>query len=222
MNDANTTTNAAPTGASTGATLAIATDVKAAALLTPEGHRLIVQHLRNPARSICVAVPDAPWTALRTAAVPEQYIGLLDAVLDNAAKSILKRYAIAFSLLPSTIPSALLTADAIMTEAAGSASEWLSKDELSAAWETSATRKAFITNPNYAANQAYRAQVNNFAELIKKLAGKTSTYNEQQLDIMQAKIHEDDHMTEFGQFVMRRIEQLRNKKPAEELSFALL
>ncbi len=214
MSTIETTTNAA--------TLAINTDVKAAALLTPEGHRLIVQHLRNPARSICVAVPDAPWTNLRSSGTPETYIGLLEAVLDNAAKAILKRYAVAFSLLPTSIPANLLTSDAIMTEAAGSASEWLSKDELTAAWESSATRKAFICNANYAANAAYRAQVNNFAELIKKLAGKTSTYQEQQLDIMQAKLHEDDHMTEFGQFVMRRIEQLRNKKPAEELSFALL
>lgn len=206
----------------TATTLNISTDVKAAALLTPADHRLIVQHLRNPARSICVAVPAAPWTQLRTSGVPETYVGLLDAVLDNAAKAILKRYAVAFSLLPTSIPANLLTADAIMTEAAGSASEWLSKEELTAAWETSATRKQFITNPNYAANQAYRAQVNNFAELIKKLAGKTSAYEPAQLDIMQAKIHEDDHMTEFGQFVMRRIEQLRNRKPAEELSFALL
>lgn len=203
-------------------TYAIHTDVKAAALLTPATHRMIVQHLRNPARSICVAIPAAPWTQLRAGGVPEQYIGLLDGVLENAAKAILKRYAIAFSLLPTSIPAALLTSDSIMAEAAGSASEWLSKDELSAAWETSATRKQFITNPNYAANQAYRAQVNNFAELIKKLAGKTSAYEPQQLDIMQAKIHEDDHMTEFGQFVMRRIEQLRNRKPTEELSFALL
>lgn len=203
-------------------TLTINTDVKAAALLTAAGHRLIVQHLRNPARSICVAVPDAPWAQLRTSSVPEQYLGLLEAVLDNAAKAILKRYAIAFTLLPTSIPAALLTSDAIMAEAAGSAGEWLSKDELTAAWEASATRKQFINNQNYASNQAYRAQVNNFAELIKKLAGKTSAYDPQQLDIMQAKIHEDDHVTEFGQFVMRRIEQLRNKKPAEELSFALL
>lgn len=203
-------------------TLIIHTDVKAAALLTPASHRLIVQHLRNPARSICVAIPDAPWAQLRADSVPLQYISLLDGILESAAKAILKRYAIAFSILPSSIPASLLAGDAILTEAAGSASEWLSKDDLSAAWETSATRRSFITNPNYAANQAYRAQVNNFAELVKKLSGKTSAYKSEELDIIQAKLHEDDHMTEFGQFVMRRIEQLRNRKPSEELSFALL
>lgn len=203
-------------------TFAVNTDVKAAALLTPATHRLIVQHLRNPARAICVSIPATPWEQLRASGTPEAYIGLLDAVLENAAKSILKRYALAFTLLPTSIPANLLSGDAILTEAAGSASEWLSKEELTAAWETSATRRQFITNPNYAANQAYRAQVNVFADLIKKLAGKTSTYTPTELDVMQAKLHEDDHTTEFGQFVMRRIEALRNKPAPAVMDFALL
>jgi hypothetical protein len=100
-----------------------------------------------------------------------------------------------------------------MSEATSGNTEWLSKEELTKAWEASATRRAFITDPRYnsASGKGYRAAVAMFTELVIKLAGKTSAYTEPELDKMLVKLHEDDHSTEFGTFVLRRIEQIRNK-----------
>lgn len=199
----------------TGATLMIYTDVKVAAnaLLTTPGTRLIVQPFRNPARHAAILCPDAAWAD--TATLPEQYRGLIATVLENAAKSILKSYVSSYSLQPSTIPAALFTPDAIMSEAAGNNTEWLSKEELTAAWETSATRKQWITDSRYASMREFREVVNYYADLIKKLSGKTSAYKPEDLDLIVAKLRSEDHDTELGMFVLRRVDQLRNRKDTQ-------
>lgn len=205
----------------TGESLHIHTDVKSALALTlGDDERLIVQNFRNPSRQACIIMKAHAWDAIGSA--PEQFRALLSTVLENAAKSILRRYCLSYSLMPMVIPSALLTVDAIMAEAAGNNSEWLDKDELAAAWDASATRAQFIKNPNYAASAEYRKLVNHFADLVKKLAGKTSAYTPEELDVIAAKLHEDDHATEMGQFIFRRIDQLRNRKAAPLMDLSLL
>lgn len=204
----------------TGVALPLSTDAKAARLLCAEGHRTIVQNFRNPARTLAVNISTEAWAPIATA--PEQFRPLLDAVLESAAKSILKRYADAFTLHPSAIPADLFTPDAIMAEAAGNNSEWLSKEELQTAWEQSATRKQFISNPNYAANAAYRKAFAYYADLILKLAGKTTAYEPKELDIMVAKLAPADLDTPLGDFIVRRTEALRNKPQRAAVDMDLL
>ncbi len=205
----------------TGPSLMIHTDVKGAlALDIPDGERLIVQNFRNPSRQACVIIPADAWAGVDT--IPEQFRGLVSSVLEQGAKSILRRYCLNYSLMPMAIPANLFSADAILSEAAGNNSDWLDADEMAAAWDTSATRAQFIKNPNYAASAEYRKLVNHFAETVKKLAGKKVSIQPKDLDAIAAKIHADDHATEFGQFVFRRIEQLRNRKVAEGFDLALL
>lgn len=197
----------------TGPMLSLMTDPKACALLTATGERYIRKNYRNPARAFCANVPDSAWATLSD--VPEQYRGLLETVLTNAAESIIKRYVDGYTLPPSHIPAALFTSDAIMTEAAGNNSTSYTKEELTAAWEASVTRKDYISRPQYASSKEFRTTVNWFADLIKKLAGRSTGYTPDELDIMVAKLHENDHDTEFGQYVFRRVEQLRNRKAPE-------
>lgn len=191
------------------------TNKKQAHLLAQDGQRTVHQDFRNPSRTIAINVNERAWQDLKAANIPEQYAGLLERVIDNAAQSILKRYAEAFTLLPTSVPCDLFTPDAIMAEAIGNNSEWLTKDELTAAWEQSATRKRYVTDTRYANSSDYRKAVNAYAEMVLKLAGKTVSYTPDQLDVIVAKLHSDDLDTPLGSFVLRRVEALKNKRPSE-------
>jgi hypothetical protein len=196
--------------------------ITAELLIAPANSRVITQLFRNPARMASVIIHNTAWQAMTdsigTNGAP--YAALLGAVLETAAKAILKRRIENMSLFPTEIDDAIFSDDAILSEATSGNSEWLSKEEITQAWEASATRKAFITDPKYTANVHYRKAVADFADLIIKLAGKTSAYEMADLDIMQAKMLEADHDSELVAFMNRRIEQIRNKpaKPAYSLN----
>jgi hypothetical protein len=185
------------------------------------GQRLITARFRNPSRSATVVVPITAWETMQSQ-VPAPYAALLGAVLETAAKSILSRRLENMSVWPTSIDASILTPDAILSEASGANTEWLTREELTAAWEASATRKAFINSPNYQANKAYRQAVEMFKELVLKLAGKTSQYQESELDKILAKMHEDDFSTEFGVFVIKRIEALKNKPARASVDMDIL
>ena len=201
-------------------TLTVYTDPKQAPTIAA-GQRLITSRFRNPSRSATVVISTAAWDTMNSQ-VPATYASLLGAVLETAAKSILSKRLENMSVWPSTIDSAILTPDAILSEASGANTEWLTREELTAAWEASATRKQFITSPNYQANKAYRQAVEMFKELVLKLAGKTSQYQESELDKILAKMHADDFETEFGSFIIKRIEALKNKPAKTAIDMDIL
>lgn len=203
-------TNAATANAATIATVATYTDREACALTAKSNERTISQRWKNPARSVSVNIPATPWDQMALE-IPETYRPVISAVLESAAKSILKRHVEAYSALPAQLPANIFSFDALMTEAQEGNSDWMSKEELQSAWEQSTTRKMFITNPNYAANAGYRKAVAYYSDLILKLAGKTSSYKPDELDIIVAKLNEQDAHTELGAFICKRVEQLRNK-----------
>lgn len=208
------------TTATTSEALTVYTDPKQCPTLAA-GQRAITARFRNPSRSATVLILDTAWTTM-SATVPAPYASLLGAVLETAAKSILSKRLENMGVWPSTIDSAILTPDAILSEASGANTEWLTREELTAAWEASATRKQFITSPNYQANKAYRQAVEMFKELVLKLSGKTSQYQESELDKILAKMHEDDFSTEFGTFVIKRIEALKNKPAKTAIDMDIL
>lgn len=174
--------------------------------------RLIVARMRNPSRVAAIAIPNTSWAKL--ADVPEQYRPLLEGVLHTAAKDILSRYLSSFTTWPSEMPAHLFSDDAILEQASGANSDWMDKEALESAWKASATRKAFIADPRYTGNPAYRKAVSAFESLILKFAGKSSQYKPEELDKILAKLADDDLQTEMGMFVIRRIEAIRNKPVA--------
>lgn len=183
--------------------------------------RVITARFRNPARSATVVISNQAWADMERQ-VPANYAPLLAAVLETAAKSILAKRLEALTIWPSTINPAIFSADAIISEASGANTEWLTREELTQAWETSKTRQQFITSPNYQSSKAYRQAVDMFKELILKLAGKTSQYQESELDKILVKIHADDLETEFGGFIIKRIEQLKNKPAKSAIDLDIL
>ena len=188
------------------------TDPNACAIVRSEAQRTIVQRWKAPARAVAINISNAPWANLETDGVPEQYRAILAAVLEGAAKSILKRTVESYNVIPATISPALFTSEALIDEATTGASEWMSKEELTEAWNQSATRKALILdNPKYKESAAYRRAANAYAELVLKLAGKTSAYEPEDLDWLLAKFNEADLNTELEAFMVRRIEMLQRK-----------
>ena len=183
--------------------------------------RLIIVRFKNPARAAAIAIPAEPWERMKRE-VPMAYASLLDAVLEKAAKDILSAALASFTTWPSEIDAMRFTFDALMEQAAGSNSGWLSKEELANAWKASATRKAFYGDARFGTNPAYRKAVGKFEELILKMAAKNASYKEEELDKILAKIADDDLTSEFGTFIVRRIEQMRNKPMTAEVDLDLL
>ena len=190
--------------------------------VTPSAsERLIIVRFKNPARAAAIAIPAEPWERMKRE-VPMAYAGLLDAVLERAAKDILSVTLASFTTWPTEIDAMRFTFDALMEQASGSNSGWLSKEELAVAWKASATRKAFYSDARFGSNPAYRKAVGKFEELILKMAAKNASYKEEELDKILAKLDDEDLTSEFGTFIVRRIEQIRNKPMNAEVDLDLL
>lgn len=177
--------------------------------------RAITARFKNPARSATIVISATPWDDLSN--VPEQYRPILDAVLETAAKSIISKHLNAFSLWPSTIDAGYFAPAAILDEATSANNQWLSKEELETAWKTSATRQQWVSRDDYKTSQAFRKAVAHYEEQVLKLSGKTSQFDPADLDLILAKMKPEDLSTEFGAFVVRRVEAIRNRpvKPRE-------
>ena len=200
--------------------LSIYTSADSAALTATANQRTILARFRNPSRTFAVNISNDAW--MRIAHIDATYKPLLEAVLYSAAQAILARFINNAGMTPSTIPAQLFSNDAILEEANGNNSEWLTKEELTEAWKASATRAAIYNQQRYANEPAYRRAFIRFEELILKLAGKTSTYEEKELDTMLAKIADADLGTAFGMFAVRRIEALRNKPQKTDVDYDVL
>lgn len=184
--------------------------------------RMIECSFRAPARYAACIIPADAWQRMNASVADASYKSLLEAVLDKAAKSILSARIESMSVFPSEIDDSIFTADAILNEAIGGNSEWLSKEELTALWERSVTRTKYTTSPRYASDAHYRKAVNMFTDMILKLAGKTTSFTAEECDKILAKLSPEDMDTELGAFIVRRLEQIRNKPQRAEIDLDVL
>lgn len=199
------------------AMLTIYREVSGANITRKENERTIKQSFKNPARSAFINIPNDAFAKLDDLEIPSQYRSLLIAVLESAAKAIISRYVNNLSgNIPSEINSEWFSNEAILEEASGNNSQWMNKEELTKAWEESATRQRMVGDKRYSENKQYRAAVNRYAELILGMSGKTTQYKESELDLILAKLENNDIDSEIGSFIMRRVESIRNK-PAKEM-----
>ena len=189
---------------------------------TQQNKKLVEVSFRSPARYAACFIPADAWDQLSDSVGNPVYKALLSAVLEKAAKSILSARLENMSVFPREIDDSIFTADAILSEAAGNNSEWMTKEELTAAWEQSATRAKFTQNPRYAGDINYRKAVNAFADMVLKLAGKTTTFKPEECDKILVKLDAADMDTELGSFVVRRLEQIRNKPQRTEVDLDCL
>lgn len=181
--------------------------------LTNEGKavRSITARFKNPARVATLNIPAAAWTAIESEPMNANYRSILMAVLDSAAKSLISKQLSAFSVWPSSIDAGTFAPAALLDEATGANSDWMTKEEIEQAWRDSATRAKWAKSPSYASNPAFRRAVTHYEQLVCKMAGKTTSYTPEDLDLILAKMDAADLATELGSFVTRRIEAIKNK-----------
>ena len=204
----------------------IHTNIDAASLAATSNEKTIVCRFKNPARAVAVNISAEPWILLAQKVADNDYRALLEGVLYSAAKTIISRYYLntweTHKITVSSIPETLLTNAALLDEASGNNSEWMSKEELTEAWKASATRARIFNQQRYATDRAYQRAYTRYEEMVLKLAGKTSSYTSDELDVILAKMDETDFHTTFGAFVLRRLEALKNKPAAADVDLSVL
>lgn len=173
--------------------------------------RSITARFKNPARAAHLNIPAGAWANLAASGTPDNYRPILEAVLESAAKSLISKHLSQTTYWPSSLDAALFSEASLLDEATGANSDWMSKDEIEAAWRESATRKAWVSSPNYSANQAFRKAVAHYENLVSRLAGKTSQYTPNELDLILAKLKAEDISTELGSFIVRRVDAIKNR-----------
>lgn len=220
VNNVNNETSASSETTTTEKLLPIYATADSARATLRDSEKTIKQGFKNPARAAFVNVPSEAWDKLRNSGIPDQYASLLDAVLVTAAKSIIKRSVDNLSgNIPATMPAHWFTADAILEEATATNNGMMSKAELEDAWQQSETRKRIMGSERYKASREYRIAANAYADLILGLTARKPDYKDDELDKMVAKLDDADLDTDFGAFILRRVDAIRNKpaKPAFDL-----
>ena len=178
-----------------------------------ETRTAIVSRFRNPKKEYCVILSKDLFSVPET--VPENYRTIIENALQNAAREILRNFVKEFSYVPGEVSENLFSIENILDVANNAVSENLSKEEFEELWKTSETRKHYTTSDKYKNNGQYRKIFARFEELILKLQGTKSKFEESELDTILIKIKEEDLDSEFGQYVAKRIAYFKNK-PAKQ------
>ena len=190
-------------------------------LVTKENHRVVTVQQRQPTRYFHVIV-DCELISELLETIPAIVKPIVDASLMNAAKDIfsdfLKGYAV--GVTPSTIDSGYFALNALIDRATNAGIQWLSKEEVTEQWKQSVTYNAWIASPKFKTVPQFAKAVNYYSDLILKLSGKTSSYKDSDLDLILAKLNEDDMTTPLGGFILRRVEALKAKPAQADINAA--
>ncbi len=79
-----------------------------------------------------------------------------------------------------------------------------------------------MTSDKYKTNGQYRKIFARFEELILKLQGTKSKFEENELDTILVKIKDEDLENEFGQYVAKRVQYFKTKPVKESATLDLL
>lgn len=162
-----------------------------------------------------------PLDAIKAPQVPDAFRAIVESALHSAAESVLKRFCTenpgSFELGSEQFEQANL-AEAFLQR--GEA--WLSKAELQDAFNASATWARIQSRAEFRTNATYQKQAQNFKDAILKLTGKAVQMPSDVCDNLLAKIEDRDFDTPFGAFVVRRLDQLKNRRQETESDFGAL
>lgn len=163
-------------------------------------------------RAICV-----PMEIVSAPEVPESFRAIVESVLRNQATETLKKFC---EENPNSfeINSELLTRVQLTEDFLNSGDSWMSKQELEISFTSSATWKRIVSREEFKSNQVYQNAANAFKETILKLSGKAVSIPADKCDQILSKISDDDLETSFGNFVVRRLNQIRSKS-SEAIDF---
>jgi hypothetical protein len=170
---------------------------------------------QNPvAYECCVLVPtEVIESGLADLAglVPDQTIAVIKTARATAAETLLRKHYEAGSytggMSASWFEGSKL--DTAFVESANTRSEWLTKEELQALWNSSATRLRMVSRAEYRTNKTYQGAFATFEQKVLGLAGKATRYEQDWQDRLLAKMEAQDLDTALGAFLVFRIEKMQ-------------
>lgn len=154
-----------------------------------------------------------PMEMVKAPDVVESFRALVEAALLNTAETVLKNHVNSepnnFEILCSMFERPNLVEVFL-----SNGSTWMSKEELEIGFTASATWKRITNRAEFANNKTYQAAANYFKESILKLTGKATKIAPEECDKILSKIEDSDLETEFGAFVVKRIQSIKNSNSA--------
>lgn len=152
-----------------------------------------------------------PFECVTAPEVPDQFRPLVESALMSAAETVLRDHVNAEGDQCNTIPLALFSRPSLIETFMGREA-WMTREQLEVAFTGSTTWKRIASRPEYQANASYRKMAEYFKGQILKLAGKRVDIPAAECDVLMTKISDSDLETEFGSFVLRRLDAIKNRK----------
>lgn len=156
-----------------------------------------------------------PIECVKAPEVSESFRALVESVLISQAEATLKNHVNANGDGANEVPLSLFDRTELVSSFLTGADNWMSKEALERAFTVSATWKKITSNPNFATNGVYQVQANRFKDAILKLTGKAVQMDPDKCDMILAKIEDSDLDTEFGGFVVNRLNKIKNNGEKE-------
>jgi len=152
--------------------------------------------------------------------VPAAFRAIVESALLESAKGILAKFC-GETPIASEIPLGLFSQESLTEQFLSRGEVWFSKEELEKEFVNSATWKRISGKQEFSSSAVYQKAANQFKDTICKLSGKTAKIEDSICDVILAKLEDSDLSTEFGGFVVRRIEAIKARK-TEELDLSSL
>lgn len=158
-----------------------------------------------------------PMECVSAVDVSESFRALVESALNSQAESVLKSFC---TDNPNSfeIDSSLFDRPNLVESFLNRGSNWLNKKELELQFTASATWKRICSRPEFQNNKTYQAVANRFKDTILKLSGKATVLTAEDSDKILSKIENSDLATSFGEFVVSRLDSMKNRK-SEEIDF---
>lgn len=153
----------------------------------------------------CVTAPelnDSPFRAL------------VESALQSAAETVLRDWVNQEGDSCFEIPAEQFNRPNLIETFMGRES-WLSKEALDLAFTQSQTWNRIVSRPEFKSNKSYQRAANLFKDSILKLSGKNTSLKPELCDALLVKLEDSDLNTEFGAFVVKRLNQIKNKNVEE-------
>ena len=192
----------------------------AAAALPKDGQHLVIKAKKNSSRGTDTDDGWAVWCVIPAFGADIGALGawseVVNSVLMQQASDSLKSWRLN-NPITSHVPRSLFSVQQLREDfLAGGAGMAMDKETLEKLYCASATHQAFITSDKFKFNQQYRTLVDVFKGKIVSLAGRSQgSLSDSDLDAMVAKLADEDLSTQFGVYVVNRIQQIKKKREDE-------
>lgn len=192
----------------------------ATAALPNDGQHVVVKAKKNSSRGSDADDGWSIWCVIPGFGAEIGSLGawseVVNAVLMQQASDSLKQWRLN-NPIASHVPMSVFRVQQLREDfLAGGAGMAMDKETLEKLFCASATYQGFVTSDKFKFNAQYRTLVDVFKGKIVSLAGRShGSLSDSDLDAIVVKIADEDLNTQFGVYVVNRIQQIKKKREEE-------